>query len=539
MDRKAKNYLSYIAVILLTYFLGLTILTASEEHTIAQRTNPEHAPQISIGWYFLIALLGALLLAAIAWIYLSKRNAKTFKEVIATKKGQTVFACSGISGALLSCLASLGLIGTLPTMPQHTSTQPSVAMNDSVATTSKQEEVSTSQVYVPPIPELPPIKPADNHIDQASGILTISDQQTITEAIESNQANVSCVLGLEGSHITIDGSILTKSGDPMLLEDAIQYGVNGALIAAPGSTLNVLATRIETNGLGNTGVVVNGLNATTSLTGSDVLTNGPYSPAYFAGYHGQLKVTGGYSSTQGESSAIFVPHSTSIIEAQAVNANTQGNDSPLIVAEGTMNGSTLNATMDASVLAKIKSGGNVTLSDSKFTVGAIQTNSDDHAIFVLEKLDQSENQDLAILNLNHNEWIVPSTSPASNDAFCFVIDHVGAQIELTNNTIYQVPQLAKVTGGKLSLNCIQQVINGPLVADQDSEVEMNLTQSSVFTGSINANQACQNVKLNVDGSSQIVLTDNIYVSEFNNADVSNANITTNGFHIFVNGNPIV
>lgn len=74
MDRRAKNYLSYVAVILLTYFLGLTILSASEEHTLIQRLNPESAPQIGMGYYLLIALLGALLLCAIAWIYLSRKK---------------------------------------------------------------------------------------------------------------------------------------------------------------------------------------------------------------------------------------------------------------------------------------------------------------------------------------------------------------------------------------------------------------------------------------------------------------------------------
>lgn len=537
MDRKAKNYLSYAAILTLAYFLGWTILSASEEHTIALRMNPESAPKIAFGWYILIAILGALLIGTIAWMCLSKRNAKTFKEVIATKKGKTVFACGGISGALLSCFAAMGLIGTLPAMPHHPDPQPSVAMNESTQETST--EVSTSEVYIPPIPELPPIKPAENHIELAKGIQTISDEQTITDAIESNQPDVSCVLGLEGSHITIDGSVLNKSGDPTLLDDALQFGVNGALVAAPGSTLNVLATRIETNGLGNTGVVVNGLNATTSLTNSDVLTNGSQSPAYFAGYQGQLKVTGGYSSTQGDQSAIFAPYAAAIIEAQAVNANTLGADAPLILAQGTLNGSALNATIENSVLAQIKAGGHVALSDSKFTVGAIQASMNEHAVFVLENREDGENQDLAYLSLNNNEWIIPSTSPSVNDAFCFVVDHVNAQVDMANNTIYQVAQLARVTAGKLNLNCTGQVLQGGLVADQESEIEMNLMQSSMFTGSINTDQACSKIKLNVDASSQIVLTDNIYVSEFNNADASNANITTNGFHIFVNGNSVV
>lgn len=534
MDRRAKNYLSYMSVILLTYFLGLTILVASEEQTIAQRMNPDSMPKTSIGWYILIALIGALLLLAIAWIILSKRNAKTFKEVYSTKKRRMTFACSGIVGALCSCFASFGLIGALPAMPHHSVEKPSVAIADSTSA-STQEEVSTSQVRIPPIPELPPVKPSENHIDRAKGIQTISDQQTIGDAIESNQSDLSCVLGLDQSHVTIDNTILKKSGDPTVLEDAIQFGVNGALIAAPGSTLNVLATRIETNGQGNTGVVANGANASATLTGSDVLTNGLNSPAYFAGYQGYLNVTGGYSETQGDFSAVFVPYLNSTIEAHSLNTYTKGNHSPLVRAAGTFNGSAINATLDLSVLAQIEPGGHVALSDSKFTIGGIQPDTNEHAVFVFDRQDQSEKQDSSYLNLNHNEWIISPTSPAINDAFCFVIDHATAQIDLANNTIYQIPQLAKVMGGKLKLNCVQQVMNGPILADAESEVEVNLTQSSVFTGSINTDQACSKIKLRLDESSQIVLTDNIYVSEFENADVSNSNITTNGFHIFVNG----
>lgn len=540
MERRAKNYLSYTSAALLAYFLGLAILGANEAHTIAERMNPESSPSISVGWFIAIGVCGGLLVLDLAWIYLSKRNTRSAKEVIHSKKDQRIFALCGVGGVILSCAASMGLIGSMPAMPSHSIPQETVAVVDSQQSSESEatvEVVNTSQesIYMPPIPELPPVKPSDNHVELARGVQTISDQQTITTAVESGQPDVSCVLALDGSRVTIDGTTLTKSGDPSVFPDALDFGVNAAVIAAPGSTLNILGTDIETNGLGNTGVVVNGLNASGSITDTDILTAGANSPAYFAGFQGQMKVTGGQAVSNGDGSTIFVPRSTSAIEAESVSAHTLGNLAPLVRASGTFNGQAINGTMDQSVLAQIEPGGVVSLSNSKFTVGALKPDTGDHAVFIFDNQDQTEKQEAGHLTLNNNEWIVSQNSPAYADAFCFVVDQIAAEIELTNNRIYEMNQLARVTGGKLNLNCINQIINGPVIADGDSQVELNLTQGSIYTGAINSDNSCGQVKLSLDESSQMVLTGDVYVSEFSNANSSNSNITTNGFHIYVNG----
>lgn len=135
--------------------------------------------------------------------------------------------------------------------------------------------------------------------------------------------------------------------------------------------------------------------------------------------------------------------------------------------------------------------------------------------------------------------MINPASAAAPSAFSFVVNGASAQIDLTSNTIYQVPQCAQVTNGKMTINCISQALAGPVLIDEASSFELNLTSNSSFNGYINQDQSSQNVIVHLDGTSRLVLTGDCYLSEFNNDDPANANITTNGFHIYVGGNAVV
>lgn len=540
MKRSGKNYLNLVAGLLLFYFLMLAILGANEERLDLLRINPQSTPQISIGWYILIALLGAALAGVILWAFVSRRNEIDYKTIFHTKKDQIWLGSSALAGGAAAVLLGFGMIGTLPEMriTLDTHKEQTVAKAES-ETSGQPAEPSTESVYQAPVPELPPLKPSDNKISQATGVLTISDKQTVTGAITADQPDQSCLLALDQSAVTVDQAVLSKKGDPTVFDNALKYGLNAALVAAPGSTVNVLGTTINTSALGAGGVAVNGLNASATLTSSNISTTGPNSPVFFAGFQGQLKVTAGTQTSTADGSTIFVPRASSTIQADNLTCQTAGNLAPIVRASGIFTASGLNANATNSVFAQIEPGGAVNISSSRFTAGARQSDTGYQAVFVFDNQDKTQKQEPGHLALNTCEWMINPTSPAVQNGWNFLVDSCSAEISLTKNTITQVPQCAKVMKGNLLLALASQTLSGPIVGDEDSRIEITMVDGSNFTGSINADNACPKVNLHMDATSTLALTGDLYLTEFNNANGSNSNVQTNGYHIYVEGKQVL
>lgn len=543
MKRSSKNYISLMAAIVSGYFLVTGILSASEEHNMARLMNPDTAAPVNAWWYVLIVLSGLVFAGAIAWSFLSRKNRIAFKDLWSKTKERAILLAAPAAGAVLAGCLGYVLIGTLPAIslrfPSFAGSGSANAAKESVARPESESVASDQSVYTSPIPDLPPLKSSDNLITQASGIQTYSDQQTVNGTIVSDQPDVSCILALDKAQLTVDHAVLEKSGDPSVFENALKYGVNAALAAAPGSTVNVLGSTVETAALGATGIAVNGLNASASVTDTNINTTAPNSPAYFAGFQGQMKVNGGTDATTGDGSTIFVVRATSSIQADSVTAQTSGNQAPIVRASGAFTGSALNANTTQSIFAQIEPGGSITMGSSRLSAGAIQSDTGYQSVFIFDNMDRTEKQEPGHLSLSNNQWMINPTSPALASGCSFLIDGVSAQIDLEANQISSVPQVARVQNGKMMLNCTNQALSGPITADESSAMEITLSQGSSLNGAINPDNACPDVILSLDQSSSLVLSGDVYVSEFENADAQNGNITTNGFHIYVQGRQVL
>ena len=84
----------------------------------------------------------------------------------------------------------------------------------------------------------------------------------------------------------------------------------------------------------------------------------------------------------------------------------------------------------------------------------------------------------------------------------------------------------------------KQTVNGNIVIDSISTLDMTMKNSSSYTGTINGDNTAKNIKLKLDKSSKIKLTGNSYVTSLDNADSSNSNIDFNGYKLYVNGKAI-
>ena len=116
----------------------------------------------------------------------------------------------------------------------------------------------------------------------------------------------------------------------------------------------------------------------------------------------------------------------------------------------------------------------------------------------------------------------------------------GGSCEVTNgtaaNTITEDTTISTATytsdGDDVILNAQQQKLEGNILVDSISSLELSMTGNSTFTGAINPDGEGGTVKVTLDDTSTWTLTADSYVTSFA-GDLTN--VTANGYHLYVNG----
>ena len=96
-----------------------------------------------------------------------------------------------------------------------------------------------------------------------------------------------------------------------------------------------------------------------------------------------------------------------------------------------------------------------------------------------------------------------------------------------------------------ALNADSQTLTGTILVGSDSTLTMNLTNGSVFTGTVGGSitngkgaavsDSVGTVNVTLDGTSRWILTGDTYVTSFSgNAD----NVINNGYTLYVNGSAL-
>jgi hypothetical protein len=88
-------------------------------------------------------------------------------------------------------------------------------------------------------------------------------------------------------------------------------------------------------------------------------------------------------------------------------------------------------------------------------------------------------------------------------------------------------------GGKCELNLLKQSVSGDIYVDTISKLDMKISGSSAFCGSINTDGTkASSLSVTLDSTSTWTLTADSYITSFNG---STNNIVANGHKLYVNG----
>lgn len=346
---------------------------------------------------------------------------------------------------------------------------------------------------------------------------TLTADSAVEASYTSTGDSENAVL-ISGETVSLEGTTITKSGSASG-DNADFYGTNAAILANNGAEATLTGITVNTDGAHANAVFSYGSGTTVNISDSNITTKGNNSGGIMVTGGGTIKADNLTVSTAGNSSAaIRSDRGGGTVNVTGGSYSSAGKGSPAIYSTADIN--VKNAILDASYseAVVIEGGNTVTLTDCDVTGNDAALNGKSQVMT--------------------NVLIYQSMSgDASNGASTFTMtggtltSKIGAMFHVTNTTT--TINLDGVTmnyasdsdvfldasadawgnegknGGKVTLNLTNQTIEGAIVCDEVSEVNVNLGTGSFWT-----------------------LKGDSYITSFS-GDYSAINL--NGYRLFING----
>ena len=385
----------------------------------------------------------------------------------------------------------------------------------------------------------PAAAPASEETEK-KGTITKDDIE-IKETLESS-ADGEHVITADGESKSISNTAVNKSGEAEG-DEADFYGENAAIFATNGGTLNLSDLVISTDGTHANAVFSYGEGTTVTIQDSVIETSGNCS--------GGLMTTGGgvmnaenlnIITTGNSSAAIRSDRGGGVVTVTKGNYTTEGKGSPVIysTADITVNDAVLASTASQGVVVEGKN--SVTLNNVELTADNNTKNSDKsdyyQAVMIYQSMSGDADEGLSSFAMNGG-----SLTNLNGDIF--FVNNTVTEISLNNAVITNEDETGVFlrasaagwgnegsNGGQVTLNAVNQKINGDVLADSVSHVNLILKEGSQFSGAINPQGQEGEVYVELDQSSKWVLSADSYITSLT---CEEGTIDLNGHTLYVNG----
>ena len=375
----------------------------------------------------------------------------------------------------------------------------------------------------------------------------------------STSADESALIVSTADAVTITNPTVTKTGDSDGGDNCNFYGLNAAVLVKDGSTVTITGGTITSSASGANGVFCYGGNGGrngadgdgTTLYISDTVINTSGSGS------GGIMTTGGgvtYAdnltvTTSGQSSApIRTDRGGGLVYVDGGTYTSNGLGSPAIysTAEIHVSGATLVSNLSEGVCIEGKN--SIELTDCDLVANNTKCNGN-ATFYDTIMIYQSMSGDA---DSGTSSFVMTGGSLTSKNGHVFHVTNTNAVITLSDVTIINEDEeniLLSVcadgwsgAGNIATLNASNQVLFGKVLVGSDSELSLNLSNGSSFTGTVsgtitNAKGTAVStevgaVSVTLDSTSTWTLTGDTYITSFS-GDASN--VTANGYTLYVNG----
>ena len=378
--------------------------------------------------------------------------------------------------------------------------------------------------------------------DTAVSYLTKEDI-TVKETI-TNDADGGHAVEVSGEEAEYSNIGVSKTGEADG-DEADFYGENSAIFASEKGTLTIKDSLIETNGTHANAVFSYGEGTTVNIADSVIETQGNCSGGIMTTGGGTMNAENLTINTSGRSSAaIRSDRGGGTVTVTKGCYKTSGMGSPVVysTADITVNDSYMESTASQGIVVEGKN--SVTLNNDTLVADNNTKNSDKSDSYQAVMIYQSMSGDAAE---GTSSFTANGGSITNKNGDIFFVNNTATEISLSGVDITNEDQdgvflraeaagwgTEGSNGGKVNMNASGQVINGDMIADDVSTLNLYLKDNSAFTGSINSDGQSGDVYVEIEDGSTWTLTADSYVSRLTAGEGSAINL--NGHKLYVDGN---
>ena len=438
-------------------------------------------------------------------------------SIISEKGRWTGFAAALVSTSLALTLTACG------TSQASESSQSMAASSESAAVVN-----STSSA-------------ASESVASASASTTPTKGEVSTNETIENTADGEHAIAADSSTDSYANVAVTKSGEADG-DEADFYGENAAIFATNGATLDLSEIVVETNGTHANAVFSYGEGTTVNISDSVIETEGNCSGGLMTTGGGTMNASNLSISTQGRSSAaIRSDRGGGTVNVDGGTYTTSGTGSPVIYSTADINVSNAEMTSTASQGVVVEGKNSVTLNDVKLVADNNTKNSDKsdyyQAVMIYQSMSGDASEGEAFFTMNGG-------SLTNKNGDVFFVNNTVATISLTSADIVNESDGVFLraeaagwgsegsNGGQVTLNAESQNIDGDMVVDKASNLNLYLKDGATFDGAINSDGQAGDVYVELSGGSTWTLAADSYITSLTcDAD----SIDLNGHTLYVNG----
>ena len=368
-------------------------------------------------------------------------------------------------------------------------------------------------------------------------------------AVTGSSVSDSISNSADGEHaITADGETasyahitVTKTGD-VSGDEADFYGSNSAVFATNGAELTLSAMTVSTDGTHANAVFSYGEGTVVNISDSVIETTGNCSGGLMTTGGGTMNAENLTIHTTGNSSAaIRSDRGGGTVNVSGGSYTTDGTGSPVIYSTADITVSDAELTSTASQGVVVEGRNSVTLNDVMLTADNNSKNSDKssyyQAVMIYQSMSGDAAQGLATFTMNGGSLL-------NKNGDVFFVNNTSAAVELSRAEIVNEDEEGVFlraaaagwgregsNGGHVTLTAAEQEINGDILVDEVSTLNMILKDGSSFIGSINPDEPGGEVYVELTEGANWTLTGDSYIASLScDAD----SIDLNGYTLYVN-----
>ena len=386
---------------------------------------------------------------------------------------------------------------------------------------------------------------ATNASDGASLDLSsqrLTDEDITTAETYENDADGEHALEVDGETAEYAQVSVNKTGEADG-DEADFYGENAAVFATDGATLNLTDAIITTDGTHANAFFSYGDGTTSNISHSIIRTSNNCSGGLMTTGGGTTNASDVTVETSGNSSAaIRSDRGGGDVNVSGGYFTTSGTGSPVIYSTADINvdGAYLESTSSQGVVVEGKN--SVALKDCQLIASNTSKNSDKSDYFQAVMIYQSMSGDASS---GTSSFSMDGGSLTNNNGDVFFINNTACDISLNDASIVNNDEDGVFlraeaagwgnegsNGGKANLNATSQNIDGDILVDSNSALNLYLSEKSSFEGAINPDGQEGDVYIELDANSTWTLTADSYVSSLT---CTQGSINLNGHTLYIDG----